>query len=114
MNLNVEKFLRACLTADRLLTGEPRTVLISCLELARAAYTFPAEILATVRSRRFFPEQLKGIEFELARIASYNEDIRKMLSDPANPNYIDTGGFCDFLKREPKIHVVKSNTAPAP
>lgn len=114
MNLDTEKYLRSCLTPERLASGEPKTVLLSCLELVRAGYEFPKEILSVVRSRKFTPDQLKGIEFELARIASYNEEIRKMLIDPANPNYIDTGGFCDFLKVEPKIYVVKPGTPATP
>ncbi len=112
---SLDRYLRAYLTPARLSDGEARTVLLAGLEMYRASFeAVPDEILSALHARKFTPEQLTGVEFELARIASYNEDIRKMLSDPANPNYIDTGGFCDFLKREPKIHVVKSNTAPAP
>jgi len=109
-----ETYLRAYLTPERLSGGEPKTVLLSGLELYRAG-AFPAdEIIAALHARKFAPDQLKGIEFEVARIASYNEDIRKMLIDPAHPNHIDTGGFCNFLKIEPKIYVVKPGTPPAP
>lgn len=110
-----DAYFHAYLTPERLSGGDAKTVLLAGLELYRASFgQVPEHILPALHARKFTPEQLQGTEFEVARIASYNEDIRKMLIDPADPNYIDTGGFCDFLKAESKIYMVKPGMPPAP